>query len=281
MNDMPKRLVISQGDKFGNLEIVREVESYVTPCGTVRRRFLCRCICGNEVVRELSYLRHYPHLSCGCETIPIGVRCRKYSKEQTGSFLYSTWHGMIQRCYDKNSKSYKNYGGRGIVICDEWRNNYNEFYKWAIKNGAEPHLTIDRINVLGNYEPRNCRFISLEKQALNKTTTRYITYKEQTKTLSEWSKELGINESVIRRRLDKYGYSVEEALGFKRHNICYQKRFHCRKKVLQFTLNMVLLKEWDSVEQVCKTLGVSQQGIRQCCYGNYQKSHGYIWRFKQ
>lgn len=277
---MSKRVVIKSGDKFGYLTVIREVEPNITPCGTVQRKFLCQCDCGNQVVRNLSGLRRSDKANCGCKNYNIGELNKKYLKEYTQSFLYSTWHGMRQRCLDKNSSHYKYYGAKGITICDDWLNDYTKFYEWAIKNGASKDCTIDRIDVNGNYEPSNCRWVDAITQANNKTQNRIIEYNEEKLTLAQWSKKVGIKESTIRRRIDRYGYTIDEALGFRPHKFKEYDRSNSRKKVEQYSLSGEFLRLWDSAQEASTTLNVSIQGIRLCATGIYKKSHGYIWKYK-
>lgn len=93
---------------------------------------------------------------------------------------------MKQRCYYPKNKDFNNYGGRGIIVCTEWKDNFESFYNWANKNGYKDNLQIDRIDVNGNYEPSNCRFVSSKINSINKRNTRYINYKGTTKSLREW-----------------------------------------------------------------------------------------------
>lgn len=122
--------------------------------------------------------------------------------------LYGIWVRMRQRCYDPNSSDYNRYGGRGIKVCQEW-NDYRNFYNWAMANGYNDELSIDRIDPNGNYEPSNCRWIPLTDQNRNKRNSRLITYNDETKTLAEWSRILGIEHSLLRYRIERWG--VEEA----------------------------------------------------------------------
>lgn len=156
--------------------------------------------------------------SCGCvDRERIKNLNKKYTKQQTESFLYSTWHGMHQRCYDPKCLRYKYYGKKGIKICDEWLNDYVCFYNWSIASGASKELTIDRIDVNGNYEPSNCRWVDAITQANNKSKNRVIEYNNEKRTIMQWSRKTGINEATIRMRLDRYGYNIGEALGFETH----------------------------------------------------------------
>lgn len=278
--NMAKRSNLKAGDKIGMLTIVSEVEPNITPGGTRQRRFLCKCECGNTVVRYLCALNRKQDSSCGCSYADLTEYTRKYTDEQRNSFLYSTWSGMKQRCYDPNSSSYRNYGGRGIRICDEWRTDYISFYEWAIAHGAAKHLTIDRIDNKGNYEPSNCRWVDNATQAVNKRNNRYIEYNGQRKTVMEWSRELGIEESTIRFRIDRYGFSVGEALGFEKRKVVKKDRLNRRKAICQYTLDGEFVKEWPSVQEIHSVLGYSLRSIRMCVTGYYKTANGYVWKYR-
>ena len=135
----------------------------------------------------------------------------------SGTRLYIIWQGMKQRCYDANCKCYPRYGGRGVTICEEWRNGSEAFQAWALSHGYREDLTIDRIDVNGNYEPGNCRWATWKEQANNTRRNRYITYNEVTHTLTEWADIFGINYGTLRSRLDN-GWSVERALTYRAEN---------------------------------------------------------------
>lgn len=138
--------------------------------------------------------------------------------------LQSIFSGMKTRCYNSNCKSYKNYGGRGITICEEWNNRelipqednitkgFKAFKKWALENGYSDELTLDRIDPNGNYEPSNCRWVSRKEQCNNKTNNHYITYKGKTQSISKWAEELDIGYQKIVDRLWKLGWSIERTL---------------------------------------------------------------------
>lgn len=276
---MPARAKIKAGDKFGYLTVIKEVEPNITPCGTVQRKFLCKCECGNEVVRLRQTLVNSPIVSCGCQIISIADRVRKYPKGLTKHFLYTTWSGMKQRCYDVNSSHYSLYGGRGIGICDEWRYDFIAFYDWALRNNAKKHLSLDRIDNNKGYSPDNCRWATAEEQQRNKRTNRIIEYNGIKKTLIEWSNELGIKESTIRFRLDKYGFTVAQALGFEPYIQKKSDRKHLRKKIQQYDTDGILLAEWDSADAASEALGIPKSSIQRAATGVYKSTGGYIWKY--
>lgn len=276
---MGKRANIQAGDRFGYLTVIREVEPNITPCGTVQRKFLCRCDCGNEVIRLRSTLQKNQKTSCGCMELTIGDRTRKYTKEQTSSFLYSTWQGMKQRCIDPKSTSYPLYGGRGIKVCDDWLYDYTKFYDWALANGASKEMTLDRIDVNGDYEPSNCRWADAYTQANNTRQNRFIEYNGERLSVMQWSRRTGIEEGAIRARLDLYGYSIGEALGYEPHIKKTWDRSHTRKPVNQYSLNGEFIREWASAKEASDALGISMRTIQMCVTGYYRSGGGYIWKY--
>ena len=183
-----------------------------------RLQWLCKCDCGNFKITTSSDLKSGKVRSCGClrkETTSKMAKSRSKSRikhNKSNTRIYRIWSTMKQRCYNSKCFSYKWYGKKGIKICDEWKNNFIFFYNWAIDNGYKENLSIDRIDVNGNYEPNNCRWITNKEQALNRTTNEILTYKGESKTIYEWSLETGISSSTISARIKKYHWTTERAL---------------------------------------------------------------------
>lgn len=125
--------------------------------------------------------------------------------------LYNTWIGIKVRCYNKNSVDYKDYGNRGIVMCDKWKNDFKKFYDWAISNGWEKGLTIERKDFNGNYEPNNCEWIPMYQQSKNRRSCKKVTYKGETHTISEWSRIKNISRKTLERRLKSKNFTLDEA----------------------------------------------------------------------
>lgn len=197
--------------KFGRLTAIKIVGK--NKSGS--RKWLCICDCGNETVVEQYRLSSGQTKSCGCLK-----KENKYVHGLSRSRINKIYRLIKNRCYNKNSSSFKDYGGRGITICKEWvdkENGFKNFYEWSMNNGYSEELTIDRIDVNGNYEPSNCRWVDRKTQQNNTRRNDYIEYNGEVHTLSEWAEIININKKTLYNRLHKYGWSVERALKEKVH----------------------------------------------------------------
>lgn len=151
----------------------------------------CKCDCGNERIVAGSHLKNGHTSSCGCTKNEIvGSRYRTHGMRKTR--LYRIWLNIKNRCTNPKDEHFKDYGGRGITVCDEWKNNFEAFHEWSMANGYEEHLTIDRIDVNGNYCPENCRWTTQKEQARNKRNTVFIELNGEIHSLSEWSEIIGV-----------------------------------------------------------------------------------------
>ena len=201
---MPK-LIDLTGKRFGRLIVEGRAEN----AGRTTR-WNCVCDCGNKLAVRQPDLRGGKTLSCGC------LHKEQLSKRNTVHGLSDTrlcyiWRSMKDRCGNKNNKAFKNYGGRGIKVCKEWDTDFKTFYDWSMKNGYEDNLSIDRIDVNGNYEPQNCRWTNRKTQANNTRSNHFIEYKGKTQTISQWSDELGINQHTLLQRLRR-GWTIERTI---------------------------------------------------------------------
>lgn len=192
-----------EGQKFGRWTILKKAEKHPK---TGSAMWLCRCECGTEkVVSELSLIKGQSK-SCGCLHLD---KLTTHNKAYTR--IYNIWGHMKDRCNREKSHAYKNYGGRGVKVCDEWADSFENFYDWAMNNGYEDNLTLDRIDVNGNYEPANCRFITMKEQNRNKRNCKIITYKNEKHCISEWAEIYNIDRKKLEKDIRK-GLSLEEVL---------------------------------------------------------------------
>ena len=160
------------GKTFGRLTVVKRAPSLIEPSGRKRTMFECVCSCGNSCIVAATSLKSGASKSCGCiksERNKSYFTKHGFCKER----LYRLWNDIKKRCYNPNYKQFKDYGGRGIIMCNEWLSDYMAFRNWALSNGYDPNAkfgecTIDRIDVNGNYQPDNCRFVSMKIQNSNK-----------------------------------------------------------------------------------------------------------------
>ena len=203
--------------KFGRLkpiEIIKEKGK--------QAKYRCLCDCGKEIVTQYYNLYIGKTQSCGClsnEKRHEKNKPNHYKKHGlSGHRLSVIRNGMISRCYNQKADSYNAYGGRGIKICDEWKNKETgmlNFYNWAVANGYKDGLTIERIDVDGNYCPENCTWITPKEQYYNKRPYDYDEQKKHAlfnRELISLLKDLGFNHISIRQRMRKYGVTLEEAL---------------------------------------------------------------------
>jgi hypothetical protein len=175
-------------------------------------RFRCSCD-DKEVIRSLSIVVRGECLSCGCLRKETCAKLKSINQTHglTQHRLYYIWDGMKGRCYNKNNPEYHNYGERGITVCDEWKDNFQTFYDWAMENGYEEDLTIDRIDNDWIYCEENCRWVTWKVQGRNKRNNHLLTFNNETYSISEWTEKLNYPQYTISNRLRK-GWSLEKIL---------------------------------------------------------------------
>lgn len=198
------------GKKFGRLLVLERIENKTYKCGASTVQYLCECECGSKTIVLAYRLRRGTTKSCGCLRRDMGKESL-FKHGHGGERIYRIWVHMRERCEKPNVREYEHYGGRGITVCDEWKNNFEPFYEWAITHGYEESLTIDRIDTNGNYEPSNCRWSTKKAQANNRRNNRFLTYNGQCKNVTQWAEEKGINPNTLFTQLER-GWSVERAL---------------------------------------------------------------------
>ena len=199
---------VKVGDKYGKLtvtEIYKEDE---------RTRYKCICDCGQEVKISAAYKLYRGYIkSCGCA---VGEKCSERNKsnriyDSKDYRLLDIWRHMHRRCENPIDISYKYYGNKGIQVCNEW-NDFNTFAEWAYRNEYTDDLTIDRIDSNKNYCPENCRWTDCTTQNRNSSHCHYLTYNGVTLSMSAWAERTGLPYSMIKSRLNKLHWTVEEAL---------------------------------------------------------------------
>ena len=205
---------VNIGDRFGRLTVICETKETKSIKNTCLKRYVCRCDCGKTktVLSKNLTKSKKPTRSCGCIGVELLVKMNtthgmKHTK------LYEVHHHMKLRCLNPNDTSYKDYGGRGITICEEWmgKNGFKNFMEWAVKNGYKEGLTIDRINNEGNYSPENCRWTDVKTQARNRRTNLMLKYNGITKPCVEWAETFGIKPTTLYERIYR-GWDVKTAL---------------------------------------------------------------------
>lgn len=207
--------LLEKGQRFGRLTVLeyshREHRTFKNSRNNYYIYFYkCKCDCGNIGIYRERSLKSGNTKSCGCLNIDKIIE-RNMTHNLSNTRLYKIYHGIKKRCYNRNCRSYKDYGGRGIGLCKEWANNFLTFYNWAIDNGYSDNLTIERKDVNKEYSPENCTWITKEEQNLNKTTSVFYEYDGKKFLLGELAKRYNLPFTCLRKRLER-GWDLEKAL---------------------------------------------------------------------
>lgn len=215
---MPKRLEIKLGSRYNRLTVIKETDpeirynkNRVTPL----RRFDCVCDCGKQVNARMSALIDGSTKSCGCfknQNVTFDKTTHGLSK----THLYHIWGGMIQRCENDKHPAYHNYGGRGISVCLEWRNDFRSFHDWAVNNGWDKDLEIDRRNNNLGYCPENCRIVTTRENCNNTRRNIMVLCDDEELTLTKACEKIGIDYHLVRQRMRVQGWSFEESVNRKK-----------------------------------------------------------------
>lgn len=197
------------GKRFYRLYVIKRVEN--NKYGN--SMWLCQCDCGNQVSVRGDSLTKGNTKSCGCLNREKVIE-RSKTHGKTNTKTYMEWAGMKSRCYNPNNKQYSDWGGRGITVCDSWRDSFETFYEYVSKlpHFDEQGYSLNRIDNNGNYEPNNVEWADSVTQANNKRNNHLITYNGKTQSLSQWAVECGIKHSTLDRRINVYGWSTDKAL---------------------------------------------------------------------
>lgn len=222
-------------NKFGKLTITE----IIPITNDTMRKCIAVCECGDSREYFLGNITSGKTKSCGCENRKsASSRFKNYNKTRVSKFtpdlneshqlsmhpLYTVWSGMLNRCYNPNDISFCNYGAKGVIICEEWRTNFLSFYNWAINNGWEQGLQIDKdINGDGKlYSPNTCVFVTRKVNCRNRTTNRFIEYNGETKTLAEWCEITGLKHTCIIQRISS-GWNLKRTFETPAKNNGYVK----------------------------------------------------------
>lgn len=202
-----KNLVTTPQTKYGKLTVIEFVgkENSSNPTLDAKYVYKCICECGKDVYIRGSHLTGGKTISCGCHRDKINFIHGDYKTP-----IYYSWQDMKDRCYNQNNIRYKNYGGRGIIVCDEWKNSYLNFKNDIGEKPTSEH-TLDRIDVNGNYCKENCRWASLEEQANNTTRNHFVELDGINLTITQWARKYSLKPEVIFGRLER-GWSEERAI---------------------------------------------------------------------
>jgi hypothetical protein len=194
-------LKILVGRRFGKLIVVSELESIVSGSHK-RRRFKCLCDCGNTKIIWYENITSGHTKSCGCLKSEASrlAHLTHGESQKNETVEYKTWTGIIARCYNQNETGFKNYGGRGIVMCEAWKNSFQSFLKDMGRRPTPTH-TIDRINNNGNYEPSNCKWSTKKEQGKNKRNNHWIECNGETMIFADWVRKLDIGDAYLRKLL--------------------------------------------------------------------------------
>ena len=202
------------GQKYGRLLAIK----YLYTNKRKKAVWLCKCECGKYIEVPSDNLAIGNTKSCGClhsdmskEKIKKIIENQTKYKKPHQKHIITVFNQIKTRCYNENCKAYKNYGGRGIKVCDKWLDNPNSFYEWSINNGYKKGLSIDRIDVNGNYDPNNCRWATYMEQGNNKRNNIIVEYAGKIFTLAELCRTYNLSYNTTRKKLRK-GKSIVEII---------------------------------------------------------------------
>jgi hypothetical protein len=209
--------ILPIGAKFGRLTIASQPYKLNTKRHDIF--YDCDCDCGITKRIRYQYLSNSDAISCGCrmrETqIENGAKNmlkHGFKRRKSKHPLYQTWYGINKRCYNQKIHSFKRYGGRGIIVCEEWRHNPEVFIQWGIDNGWKAGLEIDRKDNDGPYSPQNCRFVTKKQNCRNQRSNRLITIDNETKTMVEWCEIYNRYYRTVNARINTLGVDPVKAV---------------------------------------------------------------------
>lgn len=190
------------GKRFGMLTVLG-----IDDRGTRKTYWMCQCDCGNVKSVRSDSLQNGAIKSCGCLKKKQDAMnlTSNHSHKMSGTRLFGEWQGMKGRCFNKNNARFARYGGRGITVCDEWRDDFSAFARWAAENGYDEKLTLDRIDNDKSYSPENCRWADARTQSRNRSTNVSVTIGNSTRTLTEWCEIFRLDPRTVFARYRRNG----------------------------------------------------------------------------
>ena len=197
---------IPNGTRFTRLVVIADLGMKREKNGKNRHYYRCMCDCGNVFEVRGDLLNSGNNKSCGC----LQFDPKHIKHGLTGTKPYMVWANMKDRCNNPKNANYHNYGGRGIKVCKEWIESFESFYEWLMNNGYKEGLSIDRVNVNGNYEPSNCKLITQAEQMLNTRRNVFYTYNGKRQTIKEWADEWGVDYMFVYNRLQISGKTMQQ-----------------------------------------------------------------------
>ena len=213
------------GKTFGRLTVIGVATNYPNKNKRNDTIWECQCECGKKTFVSGFALRNGHTKSCGCyrkDVLKPLVSERSKIHGYSNTRIYNIWNKMMKRCYDSNNKNFDRYGGRGIIVCEEWHSIEN-IVEWAYGHGYSDELTIDRIDNDGNYCPTNCRWADKITQSNNTSRNHLITYGDKTMTIAEWARFTGLTYSCLKSRI-RNGWNIKDAL-FTPNRTTYQQQY--------------------------------------------------------
>lgn len=212
-----KRIEYNTGQKVGECIYLREADPVRWKGSNIRYAFFICPECGNEYKSRISDVKNGKSTTC-CKGFR-GIENHGFSSHS----LYAVYNGILRRCYCATEPAYKDYGARGVIVCAEWRNDKISFFKWAIENGWQNGLQIDKDIIpkkLGVpallYSPETCCFVTPRINSRNRRNNNLLTYKGETMCIAEWADKLSINKQTISSRI-RYGMTMDKVLSTKKH----------------------------------------------------------------
>lgn len=262
---------------FGRLTVLQ----LDTSTKSRRSNWICLCECGAQKVIPARGLIRGTSKSCGCllKESQQKIREKAFTHRLSKTPVYRLWKGLRQRCFNPNSLAFHNYGGRGITLCEEWKNSAESFCEWALENGYQSGLSIDRIDVDGNYEPNNCRFVDRSVQNNNRRDNIYVNYENERITIKQLADRTGVEYRVLLSRYNRNpSIKVEDLIKESGYYTVINKTRGSRHYKATLTENQVreikilLARKMMSQVEISKQFGVST-GIVNCIAKNRSWKH--------